>query len=411
MGGSLSKRTTSTFTLLLVLLPLAPLAAAQAGHKTDNQAAAAQAPLSFQEVLEAVGVLPPARLPEFLTRRPIGFSPTPQQIQKLKAAGASDDIIKLILSKAPPPAKPKPAKPVTAGVLTLTCAPAECTILIDGKPHGETANGTLQIAGLPPGHVVIDFGHEGYEGQQVGVDLAAGEPAARSVKLLPAPATQERAGRLLFNRMVQKLGGGQSLNIQGQLDLHGNAKLWQANGQMTEWQVTGHLKLASAMAFLQIEGAGLKWWTSLRGSDTKSDGSGRLKGGPVALEMEKMVRQFRDFQLLWLANRIVTGKMTLLSPNGGDEIDGHYEFSARGGAETYKFTILPDGTPQKVTVQSASGLGSGTEVVYADYAPLGPGIYPKTMAIRFGDAPQHGIELRFDSVQAVPKLSDKDFHR
>ena len=49
--------------------------------------------------------------------------------------------------------------------------------------------------------------------------------------------------------------------------------------------------------------------------------------------------------------------------------------------------------------------------MYADYAPLGKTIYPKTMAIRFADQAQHGIELRFDQVRSVAKLSDRDFHR
>lgn len=400
--------------ITLSIASLAPPAVAgQTQRKPDKSTETGNAaPLTFDEVLEAVNAIPPARLREFLERRPIGFSPTPDQIQKLKSAGAKNDIIGLIVSKAPPPPPPpKPVQPETAGMVTLRCAPAECEIFINGQPHGHTERGVIEIHGLPVGEAVFDLKRNGFEGQQVTVALRPNTPLSRSVTLVPTMATQEHLGAALFNLLLQRLGGDQGLAGMTQLDLNGNAKLWQSNGQMTEWKTTGHLKLQSAMAYLEIEGAGLKWWASLKGSDTKSDGSGKLKGGPVALEMEKMVHQFRDFQLASLVSRIREAKMKIVAPAPAIEAGAPHTFNAIGGSDTYKFTLAADGTPQKVVLESASGLGSGMEVVYADYIPLGKGIYPKTMAIRFGDAAQHGIELRFDSVQAVPKLSDKEFHR
>lgn len=389
------------------------LMAGQGQRKPDKSADAATAsPLTFDEVLEAVNAIPPARLREFLERRPIGFSPTPAEIQKLKSAGAKDDIIGLIVSKAPPPPPPpKPVKPATAGPVTLHCAPAECEVFINGQAHGQTEHGVLEITGLPPGETVVDLKRNGFEGQQITLALRPNMAVSHAVTLSPTLVTQERVGAALFNRMLERLGGDQGLAAVQQLDMSGNAKVWQSGGQMTEWKINGHLKLQSAMAYLEIEGAGLKWWTSLKGSDTKSDGSGKLKGGPVAMEMEKMVRQFRDFQLAWLVNRLRGAKMRFIAPASAMEAGGSTTFNAIGGSDTYIFTLAADGTPQKVVLESASGLGSGMEVVYADYIPIGKGLYPKTMAIRFADTAQHGIELRFDTVQAVPKLSDKEFHR
>jgi hypothetical protein len=368
------------------------------------------APFSFKTLREAVGVIYEGRLMEAVERRGIAFTPTAAELDQLKQAGASADLLELVKKKAGGMHKAAAPPAPATGVLGLECAPAECEILINGGSKGQTEKGALEIR-QAPGQVVVDFRKPGYEGQQITVPVRSGVRVARSVTLKPTLATQAQIGKAVFAKMFDRLGGKNGLPDAYTIVAAGNARLWPAGGARTEWQAIARLKLAANMAYIEISGAGLRWWNSLRASDSKSDGSGKLKGGPVALEMEKLIRLFRDYQLAMLVNRIQAEKMELYSSSAAPDGSGQYDLRAVGEADTYRFTLGDDGAPVKVVYESKSGLGSGLEVVYADYGPLGKTVYPKTMAIRFADQAQHGIELRFDSVRSVPKLSDREFHR
>jgi hypothetical protein len=127
--------------------------------------------------------------------------------------------------------------------------------------------------------------------------------------------------------------------------------------------------------------------------------------------MEKLIRLYRDFQPALLAQRLRADEHVKFSAAGTTpDSAGNYSLRAAGDAETYKFTLNSDGSPSKVVFESASGLGSGLEVVYADYVDVGSLRCPRTLTIRFADQAQHGIELRFDDIKSAPKLSDKDLH-
>ena len=77
-------------------------------------------PFSLDDLLQRVGVIADRRLRIAVLRRGVSFSPTPEDYDKLKKAGASAELIQTIAVKAPPPPKPvKPAPPPTAGPLLL----------------------------------------------------------------------------------------------------------------------------------------------------------------------------------------------------------------------------------------------------------------------------------------------------
>jgi hypothetical protein len=295
--------------------------------------------------------------------------------------------------------------------VAVECAPAECEIFVNGVAKGQTRNGALEIGQIPPGPAVIDFKKSGYEGEQASVVVKAGARVTSSAKLNPTIATQQELGRSVFAKMLDRLGGKAGLADASMLAATGNATLWPAGGQRTDWQITGRLKLPANLAYLEISGAGLNWWVSLKASDARRGGSGKLKGGPVALEMEKLIRLYRDYQLAALIGRIEAEKMKLLAISANPDSSGKIGLKALGQPDSYRFSLTADGTPEKVTYESASGLGSGLEVVYADYTKVGNTAYPRTMAIRFADQAQHGLQLRFDEVKSAPKLTDKEFRR
>ncbi|HUA85479.1 MAG TPA: hypothetical protein VMB85_16565 [Bryobacteraceae bacterium] len=369
-------------------------------------------PFSLDDLLQRVGVIADRRLRVAVLRRGVNFSPTPQDYDRLKKAGASAELISTIAVKAPPPPPkpappPKPTPPPTAGPLTLECLPAECTVSINGKPRGTTSRGSIEIRGLPPSQVTIEFAKDGFDAQQLSLTLHAGVAAMRGVTLKPDAATLAQAGKDLLAKMIARLGGAQALQQSRLVSGAGSASLWQSGGQRTEWRMISRLKLPS-LALIEINGAGLKWWTSLAGSDSKADGSKQMRGGPVAVEMEKLVRLYRDYQPAMLVETL--GKMKLsaldLAP-----VNGQWRLHATGTDGALTVLLGPDFLPARVIYDSASGLGSGLEVLYSDYLTIGKAEYPKSMAIRFADQSQHGLEVRLDTVKFETNLPNKDFHR
>ncbi|MGH9614178.1 MAG: hypothetical protein ACRD4P_13980, partial [Bryobacteraceae bacterium] len=365
------------------------------------------------QVANAIGVIYEGRLEEAIKSRGVSFSMTPVDVQKLKMAGATAALLAVISSKAPA-ATPAPAPPppvvIAAGPLSLTCVPEECQTAINDAMKAPTENGQRQINGLKPGTYVVDFQKDGYIGQQKTVQMKAKTPNSASATLLPSEATQQKYGTALLAAVINKLGGDAALQEQGQLTASGHASLW-SNGERTDWSVIARLKVSDDLAYLEISGAGVKWWTSLRGGDSKSGGSGKIKGTPIALDMEKLIHQFRDYQLAAVIGRIRSQKMKLASTYSRLEITSQVTLKATSPVESYVFSVPPSAQPSKVTFNSASGLGSGLEVVYADYTTLGGGRYPKAMQIALPDQSQHGIELHFDEVSLSTKLSSRDFHR
>jgi len=363
-------------------------------------------PFALNDIVARVGIIADHRLSEAVTRRGIAFTPTKADYDHLKAAGATPELIEAIAAKAPAPPPKAPPKPVTAGPLILHCAPAECDIEVNGQARGRTTDGRLELAEVPPGNLFIDFKKDGYVGQQLNPTLRPGAALSRSVTLEPTNATQQAFGRTLLTAMVTRLGGPDALKQSWLVEANGNATLF-SSGQRTEWNATARVKLP-LLASIEISGAGLKWRTSVKASDSKSEGTGKLKGSPVAMDMEKLVRLYRDYQPAALVQRLNGMRLSAASATPDDA--GHLAFRASTDTEGFRLTLAQDGTPITVTYDSASGLGSGLEVVYSDYATVGKVNYPKSMAIKFSDQAQHGMELHFAEIRFPASIGDREFH-
>ena len=113
------------------------------------------------------------------------------------------------------------------------------------------------------------------------------------------------------------------------------------------------------------------------------------------------------YQLAALIDRIRAGSLRVLANaprgSGGEAIT----LRAETAAEAYNITLGKDLVPSRIVYESAAGLGSGLQVLYSDYRAVGQGRYPATMAIRFPG--QQGIQLRMVTLEANPKLQNKDF--
>ena len=390
--------------LLFAALLLCQAVLSQTGKGKADDAFFTGAPFSLNDLLQRVGVIADKRLSIAIEHRGLSFAPTPADLDKLKQAGAGDELLLHIKVKAPPP-KPvvTPVKPAFAGLMTLQCAPAECDIAINGKPRGTTARGAIAIDGLPAGETVIDFKKDGFEGQQISASLRPGAAYAHTAKLKPSPAYQAALGKDLLAKMTEKLGGAAAFQQASGLTASGSATLWQTGGQKTEWKLLARLKLPH-MAYFEITSGSLKWWISLSGTDAKADGSKPMRGGPVAAEMEKLAALYRDYQPAMLVELLKTMRLTV--PDGVAEPSGAWRLHAAGPDSALNVFLTPEYTPMRVVSESAAGV----EVIYADYAIVQKAWYPKSMTIKFPDQP-HGLELHFTQVRFDPKLSPRELHR
>ena len=391
--------------VLFAALLVCQAALSQTGKNKGDDPFFNGAPFSLNDLLQRVGVIADKRLSIAIERRGISFNPTQADLDKLKQAGASDEIILRVKVKAPPPPAPAPAppKPAIAGPMNLQCAPAECEISINGKSRGSTTRGAITIDGQPAGQAVIDFKREGFEGQQIVANLRSGAPYAHTVKLKPASAFQANLGKDLLAKMTEKLGGAPAFQQSAGMTSSGTAILTPPGGEKTEWKVLTRLKLPK-MSYLEINGNGMKWWTSLSGMDIKADGSKQIRGGPVASEMAKLAALVRDYQPSSLVERLQT--MRLSVPDGAPESSGAWRLHAVGQDGAVNVFLSPEYTPMRAVSESPAGV----EVVYSDYAIVQRAWYPKSMTIKFPDQP-HGFEIHLTQVRFDPKLSDRELHR
>ncbi|MBI3667318.1 MAG: hypothetical protein HY236_14015 [Acidobacteria bacterium] len=371
-------------------------------------------PLTVDEVAKAIPDVYEGQLRKIIQSCGLAFTATPEALDRLKTSGASEELLQFISRLAPggPPAPTSaaPKEPPRAGPLTVTCYPPECDVLVNGTSHGATQGGSRTITGLPVGKIFLDYRKKGYEGQQASLTLQPGAPARHSIKLAPTPTMKEKLGAEVFAQLMESLGGEAGLRDVRTLTAAGKAVLWDPSGARTDWTVNARLQLPDRV-YWEMQGAGLKWWVSRVGEKTRTGGSGKLRGSLEAKEIEKGINEFLSFQLVALVDRIHDGKMRLLAGAGTPSGQEGLVLRAEGDVETFVLTLGQDFLPAKVVYESASGLGSGLQVLYSDYRPQGQSHYPMTLVVKFADAVQHGMELRFARLEPNAKLRDKDFPR
>jgi hypothetical protein len=402
------------FLLAVLLLLDAGLAAQAPQRKAEaNDPFLSGKPLTLEELLEAAGVIYEGRLSRAIEARGLAFSAAPEALERLRQAGLSEDLLKLIsrIAAPPPPPPPPPPKEVPrAGPLTVHCAPQECEVLVNGRSHGLTRGGSTTITGLEPGKVFLDFKKEGYEGRQAALVLEAGAAAEHRAVLMPTLSTQEKLGAELFSRVLEAMGGDAGLDSLRSLSAAGSAILWDRAGGSTEWTVTLRLQLPGR-AFWELRAKDANWWIGRVGEQIKSGGSRKLKGSAVAMELEKHLAELLAYQVAAVVDRIRGGNLRLQAMTAAPSGPEGVTLRAEGPSETYRLTIGPDFTPTRIVHESSAGIGSAFEAHYADYDAAGGARYPMTTTLRFTDGSKRGMEIRLNKLQRRAVLKDSDFRK
>jgi hypothetical protein len=347
--------------------------------------------------------IPMRRRKEAIENRGVSFALSADTLGKLESAGASDDILDLIKSKAKPAAAPPVApKPVAKGMLSMTCAPAECQVSLNGTSIGSTAGGKLEVAGLTPGNWVVDFAKEGYIGHQLTVAVEPAKSAIATASLDPDRAAREAFGKQIFQKMIQAVGGDDAVRILSSVEAVGSTTLWGHDGSSVRWTLV--MRNRTDRALFQAKAGRILHEVMFEGSEFKA--SKNLKGDE-ALQLPTDFGMIRDNQLPALIARLQSANYKL-SANSPDPVAGE-EFSilAESGTDKVSIGLDSDMRPQRIKIVNAAGIGSAL-ITYNDYIKNGNAFYPKTILIK-PDGQTQGIEVRFDKVELNPNLKDTDY--
>jgi hypothetical protein len=363
------------------------------------------APFTFEQLqrLLAENAIPLRRRKEAIQARGLNFSPSSEQFEKLKAAGASDDMLKLIRSIVRSAVASLPATPKAQGALSLTCAPLECEITLNGTALGSTQGGVMEVRSLSAGTWTIDFKKSGYLGSQRTARVENDKATPVSTVLEPDRKTQEAFGAALFQKVLSAVGGQDGIKALASVQAIGSTTIGMRDGKSLRWTLAMRNKQDRAL-FQVRAGDGILHEVAFAGSEYKV--SKKIKGQDVQ-DLPTGFGLIRDYQLAALLQRLENSKFTMLAghelPVEGDE----FALVAEGGTEKILIGLDDHLRPQRVRITTATGVGSAI-VTYSDYFLRENVSCPKTLQIK-PDGWQQGIDVRFDKVELSSKLNDNDY--
>ena len=197
--------------------------------------------LSKQDVLDLLtGDVPGERVAAIAQERGISFEMTAAAEKEIRAAGGSDELIRVLRGLAPrapsaPSRSPRtsPAA-VSPPVLMIQSSPGESQVYVDDEPMGSTGQaGRLKLTRLSPGEHHVRISLSGYQDHEETVALTGGHTATVAARLqatAPPPTynppqrpaevetptvSSGQAGYLGVEPMAQQPAGARGVVISG----------------------------------------------------------------------------------------------------------------------------------------------------------------------------------------------------
>jgi hypothetical protein len=377
---------------------------AAAPRPKSNDPFLSGAPFSFDQLqrLIAEDAIPLRRRKDAIQARGLSFSPSSEQLEKLKAAGASEEVLKLIKNSPRFSVASVPVAPPT-GALIVTCAPADCEIALNGTALGATQNGTLKALGLSPGTWTIDFKKAGYVGSQTTARIELDKTTPVSSVLEPDRKTQESMGAEVFRKMIGAIGGDEGIKTLTSVQAVGSTTFATGENSSLRWTLAMRNKQDRAL-FQVRAGDGFLHEVAFAGTEYKV--SKRLKGQDVQ-DLPTTFGLIRDYQLAAMIRRLQNSQFKMIAkhdvPSAGEE----FALVAESGTETISIGLDDNLRPQSIRITTPTGVGSAN-VTYSDYFQQDKVSYPKTVQIK-PEGWRQGIDVRFDKVEFSTKLSDNDY--
>ena len=358
--------------------------------------------------------IPLTRRKEAIQRRGLDFVVSSEAIEKLKAAGASEDMLKLMKTKGksttatltpPPPSAappPPPPKRQPVGRLVISCEPAECEVSVNSTPRGRTVGGRMEIAEFPVGNAVIELKKDGYVTRPATVAVEEDKAASVTAALDPTLATQQLFGTQLFQKVIEALGGADGVKELATVQATGSTIVWSCDNKSLRWTLLMRNRPDRAL-FQATSSRSTLHEVLFVGSEYKTG----KKKDPDALDLATDFGAIRDNQLSALLAKLTNPRFKMRANHATPFAVEEFNLFAEEGTETISIGLDKDMLPQRIRIITATGVGSGS-INYSDYAKTGKTFYPKSLQIK-PDGWQHGIDAHFDRVQLNPNLDDKDY--
>jgi len=363
-------------------------------------------PFTLDQVIRVIGqdAIPLKRRKEAIQNRGVDFSMTPEAIARLKAAGATDDVVELIQIKARPlpPPPPAPPKPPPVGGIHVSCAPAECDVALNGVRRAATTAGSVELFGLEPGSYTVDLSRDGYVSHQNAIKVEVDKVTAVSATLAPTRETLEKMGAELYDKMIKALGGEASLAPLSALQATGTATTVISDGRNIRWSM--RLRTRANHALIQVKTGSIEHEVLFTGNDIAASKS--LKG-PDALELPAAFGMIRDNQLAAFLARLDPKQYKMVATETEPGANAEFAFTAEGATNKISIGLDSESRPLRVKIATETGMGS-LAIIYGDYILVGQAWYPKTIQVK-ADGQQHGVEVHFDRVELDTTSKDADF--
>jgi hypothetical protein len=391
-----------------------PSATKKARPAVDDFLNPASGPLTLPKLLDLLRLIQQdieteGRIMRAIEARGVDFSMTPDNAQRILAAGGSEKLRQLLEIKAPPPSPAPPAtsqaarKEEAKGTLTVQCEPAECEVAVLGDSPVATRNGAASLSGLKPGETFVDIRKAGYFGQQHPVTIKAGADTSLIVKLDPDSITQVQFGTRLFQAMVEAAGGESVQKDFAALSATGSATLFDSAGTGTEWNLNATFRPGQVAFEARSSAGGLK--LDCRGETCQAQTGGKLFAKRLSREqaqaLETALRQFRTLHFAVFLDRLVGAKAQATAKTGNIPASGEQHLRLEGASETYNISLDAQLLPALIAVESKTGVGAGLTVGFSDFAAVGASHYPRATEIKFPDGKQ-GLRVRFSSFNSPP---------
>jgi hypothetical protein len=291
----------------------------------------------------------------------LAFRPTPEDLAKLKAAGASNDLLKAI-DKARKPAEEVVVK---QGTLAIACQPGDCNVALNGNPVGMTTRGRLTRINLPEGRIAVMAAKEDYEldrSEEV-VFIRANQTTGVEFNFKVTRAALDAAGARLFMRMVEALGGEAGLKETGFVRATGTARVYDRKGKPAAWSLVTLIRTPDKTKF-SVARAGQRYEIA------KSDEGYRWSKPPKGQEsqdLEDALQLIREYQIATLIDRLKKTRISLVAehipPVAGEDVVLRAECSP----DSYVIALDSDFRPRQVRIES-SGLNSGLRILFSEYS-------------------------------------------
>jgi hypothetical protein len=370
-------------------------------------------PLTLEKLLVLLSdreAMPEARVLDGIRKRGVDFDLRPENLAALKAKGASDNLIELVKTLAKPAPPPPGPAPQRSRRLDIACAPGDCEVSVDGHAYRPTTRGKLSLPEADVVELTLDFRKPGYQTLQKIV-----KPGVRNesveVTLEPEDDTKLRFGKQLFSAMLTALGSKKGLAEAEDVKGLGAATSWDVHGALSEWTI--NVRLAPArLAVFDMRQAQSSLAFACRGETCQLKSSALFKGRQIkdgrAPEIATNLRMLHRYNLAAMVNRINSANVVPKAQSAAAPGAGEQHLRLDAPDESFDVVLNAEMLPISVTYHSRTGLGSGLQVVYADYVKLASSRYPRRTQIKLPDAKQHGLLITLESVEPGAGLKDKD---